>query len=145
SRAPGKDRGACQGPCGTDTRAGILRPHPSWKRRETTCRERILGASPISATGAAPGFAHLLYILAGKDAGLPACCEVAVNLERVSSAALVGVNPVLTCAGRRGVSTRGRCCCPNCHPSPPATGTAHRQGAVKPPTPQGPNHAVLRL
>lgn len=41
-------------------------------------------------------FAHLLYVLAGKDAGLPARREVAVNLEGVAGAALVGVDPVLT-------------------------------------------------
>lgn len=82
------------------------------------------------ARQAAPHFAHLLYVLAGKDTGLPACCEVAVNLERVPGAALVGVNPVLACAGRRGVSARGGAAALTAILPPPNASVAHHQAGL---------------
>jgi len=91
----------------------------TWKRsgsREPT------PTAPRPARRAARRFAHLLHVLAGEDAGLPARGEVAVDLERVSGAALVGVNPVLACAGRRAVSTRDAAAAPAA-----AAGAPHRR------------------
>lgn len=42
---------------------------------------------------------HLCDIIPRRDTRLPSCCKVAEHPEGISSTALVGVNPVLSCRG----------------------------------------------
>lgn len=85
------------------------------------------GPLPVDPHRPASRSLHLLDILAGKDAGLPARCEVAEDLEGVSGAALVGVNPVLACGGTRGLTqcTGGSAAVPTARPRP--RGAAHHR------------------
>uniref|UniRef100_A0A452J7F6 Uncharacterized protein n=1 Tax=Gopherus agassizii TaxID=38772 RepID=A0A452J7F6_9SAUR len=78
-KLPGKLR------CGLASVKPIL-PSQSWDRTQESW--------PL-ALPPAPHYTHLLCLFGGEEAGLPASREVAVHLEGVPGAALVGVDPVL--------------------------------------------------
>uniref|UniRef100_A0A674JT28 Uncharacterized protein n=1 Tax=Terrapene triunguis TaxID=2587831 RepID=A0A674JT28_9SAUR len=60
---------------------------------------------------------HLLRLFGGEEAGLPASREVAMHLEGVAGAALIGVDPVLAWGG--GVSVHKESSSPLLPPTPP--------------------------
>uniref|UniRef100_A0A8C3HLM7 Uncharacterized protein n=1 Tax=Chrysemys picta bellii TaxID=8478 RepID=A0A8C3HLM7_CHRPI len=83
---------------------------------------------------------HTLESLVWEQAGLAARCEVAENLEGVSGAALVGVDPVLAW-GRGEVGGQPQGPSPGVPPSHPLAWAWHRC-AHRPPIPQHPHQTA---